>query len=93
LEASKAAVQAGGITDGSLRFDNSLKTDLDIFRPGAIIPFLQFTPKLDAWKTVLYDSKLPNCLLALGSERLRLAGLTQSIGVKELPDRGEVCPP
>ena len=23
--------------------DNSLKTDLDIFRPGAMIPFLQFT--------------------------------------------------
>ena len=40
---------------------NSLKTNIDIFRPGAIIPFLQFTPKLDAWKAVLYDSQLQKC--------------------------------
>jgi ABC-type glycerol-3-phosphate transport system permease component len=26
--------------------ENSLKTNIDIFRPGAIIPFLQFTPTL-----------------------------------------------
>ena len=34
---------------------NSLKTDIDRFRPAAIIPFLQFTPTLDAWKRVIYD--------------------------------------
>jgi multiple sugar transport system permease protein len=43
---------------------NSLKTNIDIFRPGAIIPFLQFTPKLDAWKAVLYDSQLQNCFFS-----------------------------
>jgi ABC-type glycerol-3-phosphate transport system permease component len=31
--------------------DNSLKTDLDPYRPGAIILFLQFTANLDVWKT------------------------------------------
>jgi len=43
---------------------NSLKTDIDIFRPGAIIPFLQFTPTLDAWKRVIYDPQLLNCFLS-----------------------------
>ncbi len=44
--------------------DNSLKTDLDLYRPGAIIPFLQFTPNLDVWKTVLYDPQLQNGLFS-----------------------------
>jgi len=35
--------------------DNSIKSDADIFRPGAIIPFLQFTPSLDMWFKVLCD--------------------------------------
>ena len=38
--------------------DNSLKSDADIFRPGAIIPFLQFTPRLDMWIKVLWDPQL-----------------------------------
>jgi len=43
---------------------NSLKTDIDRFRPGAIIPFLQFTPTLDAWKRVIYDPQLLSCFLS-----------------------------
>ena len=43
---------------------NSLKTDIDIFRPGAIIPFLQFTPRLDAWKRVIYDPQLLSCFFS-----------------------------
>jgi multiple sugar transport system permease protein len=42
--------------------DNSLKSDADIFRPGAIIPFLQFTPRLDMWIKVLFDPQLQKCL-------------------------------
>jgi multiple sugar transport system permease protein len=42
--------------------DNSLKSDADIFRPGAIIPFLQFTPRLDMWIKVLWDPQLQKCL-------------------------------
>ena len=38
--------------------DNSLKSDADIFKPGAIIPFLQFTPRLDMWVKVLGDPQL-----------------------------------
>jgi multiple sugar transport system permease protein len=44
-----------------LAVENSLKTNIDIYRPGAIIPFLQFTPTLDVWKTVLHDSLLQKC--------------------------------
>jgi len=43
---------------------NSLKTHTDIFRPGAIVPFLQFTPTLDAWKFVLDDPQVLNCLFS-----------------------------
>ncbi len=43
--------------------DNSLKTDLDLYRPGAIIPFLQFTPNLDVWKTVV-DLQVRNYLFS-----------------------------
>ncbi len=43
--------------------DNSLKTHADIFKPGAIIPFLQFTPTLDAWKFVI-DRQVINCLFS-----------------------------
>jgi ABC-type glycerol-3-phosphate transport system permease component len=44
--------------------DNSLKTHADIFKPGAIIPFLQFTPTLDAWKDVIGDPQAINCLFS-----------------------------
>jgi len=44
--------------------DNSLKTDLDIFRPGAMIPFLQFTPNLDVWKSVVCDPQVRNYLFS-----------------------------
>jgi multiple sugar transport system permease protein len=43
--------------------DNSLKSDIDIFRPGAIIPFLQFTPRLDMWGKVVTDPVLQKCML------------------------------
>lgn len=43
---------------------NSLKTHVDIFRAGAIIPFLQFTPTLDAWKEVLSDPQAFNSLFS-----------------------------
>ena len=42
--------------------DNSIKSDADIFRPGAIIPFLQFTPSLDMWLKVLCDPQLQKCM-------------------------------
>src|SRR5258708_8096747 len=42
---------------------NSLKTHADIFKPGAIIPFLQFTPTLDAWKFVI-DRQVINCFFS-----------------------------
>lgn len=44
--------------------DNSFKTHADIFKPGAIIPFLQFTPTLDAWKFVVDDPQVLNCLFS-----------------------------
>jgi multiple sugar transport system permease protein len=43
---------------------NSIKSRSDIFQPGAIIPFLQFTPTLDAWKEVLNDPQALNCLFS-----------------------------
>ena len=44
--------------------NNSLKTHADIFKPHAIIPFLQFTPTLDAWNFVLGDPQVLNCLFS-----------------------------
>jgi multiple sugar transport system permease protein len=44
--------------------DNSLKTHADTFREGAIIPFLQFTPTLDAWKFVVDDPQVLNSLFS-----------------------------
>jgi len=44
--------------------NNSLKTHADIFKPGAIIPFLQFTPTLDAWRDVIGDPQALNCLFS-----------------------------
>src|ERR1700745_3689824 len=44
--------------------DHSLKPHADIFKPGAIIPFLQFTPTLDAWKFVVDDPQVLNCLFS-----------------------------
>src|ERR1700732_1200076 len=43
---------------------NSIKSRSYIFQPGAIIPFLQFTPTLDAWKEVLGDPQSLNCLFS-----------------------------
>jgi len=45
-------------------FVTSLKPPADIFKPGAIIPFLQFTPTLDAWKFVVDDPQVLNCLFS-----------------------------
>jgi multiple sugar transport system permease protein len=45
---------------------NSLKTEIDLFRPGAIIPFLQFTPTLDVWKRVIYAPQLLNSFFSSG---------------------------
>jgi multiple sugar transport system permease protein len=59
---------------------NSLKTDLDIFRPGAIIPFLQFTPTLDVWKTVISDRQLPNCFFSSALVGLSTTVLVLLIG-------------
>jgi multiple sugar transport system permease protein len=60
--------------------ENSLKTDIDIFSPGAVFPFLQFTPKLDAWKKVLYDSQLPNCFFSSALVGLSATVLVLLIG-------------
>jgi multiple sugar transport system permease protein len=59
---------------------NSLKTDIDIFRQGAIIPFLQFTPKLDAWKAVLYDSQVSSCFFNSALVGLSTTALVLLIG-------------
>src|SRR5580692_2438084 len=43
---------------------NSIKSHTDVFKSGAIIPFLQFTPTLDSWKEVLGDPQSLNCLFS-----------------------------
>src|ERR1700731_3555472 len=43
---------------------NSIKTHTDVFKRGALIPFLQFTPTLDSWKEVLGDPQTLNCLFS-----------------------------
>ena len=43
---------------------NSIKSHTDVFKAGAIIPFLQFTPTLDSWKQVLTDPLSLNCLFS-----------------------------
>jgi multiple sugar transport system permease protein len=43
---------------------NSIKTHSDVFKRGALIPFLQFTPTLDSWKEVLGDPQTLNCLFS-----------------------------
>ena len=60
--------------------DNSLKTNADIFRPGAVIPFLQFTPRLDIWKTVLDDPQVLNCLFSSALVGLSTTVLVLLIG-------------
>jgi multiple sugar transport system permease protein len=60
--------------------DNSLKTDLDIFRPGAIIPFLQFTPTLNVWKTVMSDPQLLTCFFSSALVGLSTTVLVLLIG-------------
>ena len=59
---------------------NSLKTDIDIYRQGAIIPFLQFTPRLDAWKRVIYDPQLLNCFFSSALVGLSTTVLVLLIG-------------
>jgi multiple sugar transport system permease protein len=60
--------------------DNSLKSELDIFRPEAIIPFLQFTPTLDVWKYVLYDPQLRTCFFSSALVGLSTTVLVLLIG-------------
>jgi multiple sugar transport system permease protein len=60
--------------------DNSLKTNADIFRPAAVIPFLQFTPRLDMWKTVLDDPQVLNCLFSSALVGLSTTVLVLLIG-------------
>ena len=43
---------------------NSFKTPAEIFKPGALIPFLQFAPTLDTWTEVLGDPQALNCLFS-----------------------------
>jgi multiple sugar transport system permease protein len=61
-------------------FDNSLKTELDIFRPEAIIPFLQFTPTLDVWQHVLNDPQLRTCFFSSALVGLSTTVLVLLIG-------------
>jgi multiple sugar transport system permease protein len=44
--------------------DNSFKTPAEIFKPGALVPFLQFSPTLDTWTEVLGDPQALNCLFS-----------------------------
>ena len=60
--------------------DNSLKSELDIFRPGALIPFLQFTPTLDVWKRVMYDPQLLTCFFSSALVGLSTTVLVLLIG-------------
>src|SRR5260370_19402982 len=60
--------------------DNSLKTDIDIFRPGALIPFLQFTPTLDVWKTAMSDPQLRTCFFSSALVGLSTTVLVLLIG-------------
>ena len=60
--------------------ENSLKTNIDIFRPGAIIPFLQFTPTLDLWKRVIYDPQLLHCFFSSALVGFSTAALVLLIG-------------
>jgi ABC-type glycerol-3-phosphate transport system permease component len=69
--------------------DNSLKSELDIFRPEAIIPFLQFTPTLDVWKYVLYDPQLRTCFFSSALVGLSTTVLVLLIGTPAGIQRGE----
>jgi multiple sugar transport system permease protein len=55
---SKLALMAIACLASLWAVDNSIKSDADILRPGAIIPFLQVTPSLDMWFKVLCDPQL-----------------------------------
>lgn len=44
--------------------DNSIKTLSATFKPGAIIPFLDFTPTLGSWATVIFNSGAMHALLS-----------------------------
>jgi multiple sugar transport system permease protein len=43
---------------------NSIKTSTATFQPGAIIPFLDFSPTLDSWKEVLSDPQVMNAFVS-----------------------------
>jgi len=43
---------------------NSIKTSTATFQPGAIIPFLDFSPTLDSWKEVLSDPQVVNAFVS-----------------------------
>jgi multiple sugar transport system permease protein len=43
---------------------NSIKTSTATFQPGAIIPFLDFSPTLDSWKEVLSDPQVLNAFVS-----------------------------
>jgi multiple sugar transport system permease protein len=60
--------------------DNSVKTDLDIFKPGALIPFLQFTPTLDVWIRVVNDPQLRTCFFSSALVGLSTTVLVLLIG-------------
>jgi multiple sugar transport system permease protein len=60
--------------------DNSVKTDLDIFKPGALIPFLQFTPTLDVWIRVMNDPQLRTCFFSSALVGLSTTVLVLLIG-------------
>jgi multiple sugar transport system permease protein len=43
---------------------NSIKTSTATFQPGAIIPFVDFSPTLDSWKEVLSDPQVMNAFVS-----------------------------
>lgn len=61
---------------------NSVKTLGDTFRPGALIPFLDFAPTLSSWNEVLSD---PQVLRAFTSSIVVSAGTTLFVLVLGVP--------
>src|SRR5579884_1795277 len=42
--------------------ENSIKSSLDTFTPGKFIPWLQFSPTLSSWRSVVNDPNVPHAL-------------------------------
>lgn len=61
---------------------NSVKTLADTFQPGAIIPFVDFTPTLTSWNEVLSD---PQVLRAFVSSIVVSAGTTVFVLILGVP--------